>query len=284
MAKFTHYLVTRFNVIINGNGPEFIQSDARTSSWEIERTRLFETFCAPTVSMQSNQNFTWLIYCDTHTSEEILKRIRAATHLKKSVHIVPVSSFDELLLHLRQLTGLCTTPFVITSRLDNDDGIGINFINDIQSNFVPEDLIILNPLSGVNYNVSSNILTLHRYYPNNSFTSLIEKTKPEGMITIMGFNHLHPLKTMRTINLKRKYSFWRTLHQENTAVRGNRGWPLLHMSLHKFYKLDYSHIQISTPHMLLYSVKWFPRAFARKILYLVKRALSKQLISTLFTI
>ena len=104
------------------------------------------------------------------------------------------------------------------------------------------------------------------------------------MITIMGFNHLHPLKTMRTINLKRKYSFWRTLHQENTAVRGNRGWPLLHMSLHKFYKLDYSHIQISTPHMLLFSVKWFPRAFARKILYLVKRALSKQLISTLFTI
>lgn len=223
MAKFTHYLVTRFNVIINGDGPEYIRSDARTPLWLNERTVLFETFCAPTVRTQANQNFTWLIYCDAKTPEDILKRIRIATHVMKTIQIVLVSNFDELLIHLRQITSDCPTPFVITTRLDNDDGIGIQFINDIQSNFVPEDLVILNPLSGVNYHVSSKILTLHRYYPNNSFTSLIEKTKPEGMVTIMGFNHLHPLKSMRTINLRRKFSFWRTLHQENTALRGNRG-------------------------------------------------------------
>src|SRR5687768_15010598 len=128
MAKFTHYLVTRFNIKIDGFGPELIQSATRTSMWEAERTKLFEKFCAPTVSGQSNKNFTWLIYCDVGTSENIIKRINNATKGIESVQLIPAPNFNEMLSHLRNLTGSGPTPFVITTRLDNDDGIGIHFI------------------------------------------------------------------------------------------------------------------------------------------------------------
>ena len=270
MTNFTHYLVTRFNVRINGNGPEFILSDSRGPNWELERTALFEIFCAPTVVGQTNTNFTWLIYCDQNTPEEITQRILAATRGAIKVEIVPVMSFNELLSHLRQLVSHCSSPFVITTRLDNDDGLGINFIHDIQSNFVPEDLVVLNQLGGVNYHAGTKVLTEHRHYINNSFLTLIETTQPTGMVTIMGFNHLHPMENMKVINLAKKYAFWRTLHQQNTAIRGNRGWPILPTIVKDLYTLDFSQVKVSWTGMLLYALRWFPRAVVRKIIYRIR--------------
>lgn len=236
----------------------------------MERISLFETFCAPTVVGQSNKNFTWLIYCDPDTNEEILKRIRLSTQNLDRIEIITVIGFDQMLSHLRQLVSQSHTPFVITTRLDNDDGIGIHFIKDLQSNFIPEDLIVLNQLGGVHYHVATKILTAHRHYLNNSFLTLIEKTKPHGMITIMGFNHLHPMENMKVINLAKKYAFWRTLHQQNTAIRGNRGWPILPSLVKNLYTLDFSQVHVSLIGMSLYALKWFPRAVVRKIIYRIR--------------
>lgn len=271
MAKFTHYLVTRFNIQINGPGPEVIKSAARMPGWEFERTKLFETFCAPTVTGQTNQNFSWLIYCDTNTDQYIIDRVQRVTQSLSSVQMILVSNFEEMLEHLRLLLQKSMTPYVITTRLDNDDGLGINFVRDVQNHFIPEDQLILNFLGGVHYHVRKKILTAQRYYLNNSFTSLIEKTKPEGMITIMGFNHLHPLPSMKTINIKQKYAFWRTLHQQNTALRGNRGWPIHPNTINGHYHLNLSEIEISVPNMILFTLKRFPRALRQKIGYLIKR-------------
>lgn len=274
MVKFTHYLVTRFNVTINGNGPEFIRSDARSPDWLTERTALFEAFCAPTVRGQINQNFSWLIYCDHLTPKEIIQRIQTATSGIRSSQIIHVAHFDKLLIHLKQMISQCETSYVITTRLDNDDGIGIHFIDDIQNHFVEEDMLIINQLGGVHYHVVEKILTFHKHYPHNSFTSLIEARKTDP-VTIMGFNHLNPHENMRTLNVQTKYAFWRTLHRENTALRGNRGWPILSNKLSAHYSLPFSKIPISIPHMLRYFLLWFPRALQKKVIFLVRKGFYK---------
>ena len=273
MAKFTHYLVTRFNIKINGPGPEWIHSDDRDPDWVSERTKLFEKFCAPSVCGQTNQNFTWLIYCDTETPAEIIERIVAATEKTRAVEIIYVSNFDGLLRDLKNSIQKCQTPFVITTRLDNDDGLSIDFVQEVQSHFIAEDLTILNMLGGVHYHVNKKILTAHRYYLHNSFTSLIEKIKPESLVTIMGFNHLHPEANMKTINIPKKYAFWRNLHEQNTALRGNRGWPILLSPVKNYYSLNFSDINISMPNTIAYGLKWFPRALVRKLIFIAKNKL-----------
>src|SRR5687768_16185102 len=167
MAKFTHYLVTRFNIRIDGLGPENFRPSARTESWVSDRMPLFESFCAPSVAGQMNKDFHWLIYCDPTTDEIFLNRISVAIQNVSSYEIVFVSDFKEMLSHLRNKISEADTPHVITSRLDNADGIGINYIHDVQAHFTPEGNVVLNLLGGINYNASQGILTFNHYAINN---------------------------------------------------------------------------------------------------------------------
>ena len=67
------------------------------------------------------------------------------------------------------------TEYVLTSRLDNDDGINCHFIEDIQSRFKRvEDECVLNYLYGYQYEPSSDILKKW-YYTNNHFITSIQK-------------------------------------------------------------------------------------------------------------
>src|SRR4030095_5592460 len=270
-AKFTHYLITRFNIKINGFGPEYIRPAARTENWEIVRLPFFEQFCAPSVAGQNSKNFYWVIYCDPSTHSHIIDRIKEAIQFIANAEIVFVNGFDEMISHIQHTCSNAHTPFVITSRLDNDDAIGIHYIEDIHSNFIPEDQIILNLLGGVNYNASDHVLTFHRYSLNNSFISLIEKKKPEGeFYTVMGFRHLVPKNTMAIKNINSRYSFWMTLHHQNAAIRINLGWPISYSSVMKHYAINPKIIKISLMNTILYTVKWFPGALVKKMKYIYR--------------
>ena len=270
-AKFTHYLITRFNIKINGFGPEFVRPDARTEDWEIGRLPFFEQFCAPSVTGQTSKNFYWFIYCDPSTEGQIIKKIKTAIQSIASAEIVFVSGFDEMVSHIQLTCANAQTPYVITSRLDNDDAIGIHYIEDIQSNFIPEDQVILNLLGGVNYNVSDKVLTYHRHSLNNSFISLIEMKKPAGELdTVMGFRHLTPKNTMTIKNIQSRYSFWMTLHHQNAATRINLGWPIALATIIKHYNINPDNVKISFLNTVMYTVRWFPGAVVKKIKYIYR--------------
>jgi Putative rhamnosyl transferase len=267
-VKFTHYLITRFNVNIRGNGPELIRQEVRTAGWELERMPLFEKICVPSVLGQTCRDFVWLIYCDTETSESILRRIREAVNQITNVEIHQVSGFDELKLHLQQKCAQSKTPFVITSRLDNDDAIGKQYIETVQTHFIPQDQILLNPLGGVNYHISLKLLTHLRHKELNHFISLIERTKEASeFCTIMGFSHLHPKENMVVKNIPLTYAFWITLHAHNAAPRKNRGWPVFLSSIVKNYSLDPAQTPVSWRNTILYTIGWIPGAILRKLKY-----------------
>jgi hypothetical protein len=269
-VKFTHYLITRFNVNISGNGPELIRQGVRTAGWELERMPLFEKICVPSVLGQTCPDFVWLIYCDTETSKPILLRIREAVHKSPNVEIHQVSGFDEMKLHLQQKCAQSKTPYVITSRLDNDDAIGKKYIETVQTHFIPQDQVLLNLLGGVNYHISLKLLTRLRHKELNNFISIIESTKEaSALCTIMGFSHLHPKENMLVKNIPLKYGFWITLHAQNAAPRKNRGWPLFSSSIAKNYSLDPVQTPVSWRNTILYTLDWIPGAILRKLKYQV---------------
>jgi len=264
-SKFTHYLITRFNVKIDGYGPEYFPPGVRNVSWEQERLPLFEHFCASTVAGQSTANFRWLIYCDTSTDIAILDEIRRIVAQVPGVGVFLVADFKKMISHLRDVCASSSTTYVITSRLDNDDGLGRDYIRMVQDHFEPSDKVVLNLSGGVIYNMDRKILTHLHQSLNNSFISLVEEVQPaSNFLTVYGFRHLAPPPKVRIKNIKYSYAFWMNLHDQNAGRRYNRGRPLWSGDYLQHYAIDPAYIHISWMHILSYAMRWFPVAVIKK--------------------
>ena len=268
-SKFTHYLITRFNVKIEGYGPEFFPPGARTQQWEQERLPLFEKYCASTVAAQRSKNFKWLIYCHTGTSPEIIERIHQVIDDIPSASISFVLDFQDMIAHIRKVCASSGTPYVITSRLDNDDGIGLDYIQVVQDHFEPRGNVVLNVLGGINYNITKGVITFHRHSVNNSFISLIEESNgsPESL-TVYGFRHLAPPSFVSVKHIEFAHGFWMTLHGHNAGIRNNRGWPVWSLAHLRYYGVDPAHVHISVINTLSYTIKWFPTALIKKFRFI----------------
>jgi hypothetical protein len=267
MGKFTHYLITRFNVKIDGLGPELFPASARTPDWEATRLQLFTQYCAASVNGQSNRNFTWLLCCDPDSSSGLLEGIRHAIANGITYEIMLVRDFSEMLKQLKTKCNAAPTDFVITTRLDNDDGISRDFIQAIQSNFNTEHNTIINLLGGVHYQQDKGIFTHLRYSAKNSFMSLVEN-KSTGIQTVLAFKHLTPGDDKRIINVPVRFAFWMTLHDQNAAQRMNLGWPIFPGTALSHYAIDKHLVRTSIYNTVSYFTKWFPRAASRKLYYI----------------
>lgn len=273
MEKFTHYLVTRFNVPFTGQAPESFSGSALSAAWLHERIRLFGDFCAPSVAGQSSLAFTWLIYLDQETDHPDIIRIRAAIPARVRVEFRYVADYSGMMEDLRSYAKASGTEFVITSRLDNDDAIGTEYIARVQAAFVPENGILLNFLGGIYYDPVRRVAAHHRYKLNNSFTSLIERISPsEPPVTVLGFPHLHPPPGLKVRNLEYPYSFWITLHGGNESYRRAHGRPVWSARVCHHYGFSCDRVKLSLPAMIGYLFHWGPRALVRKIAYKVRTA------------
>lgn len=100
--------------------------------WLKTRVHLFESYCLPSVRRQSNQDFYWIIYFDPQSPAWLRERI---ADLNKDAVFIPIFrsevSNDELLQDLHAVTG-ARHKELITTNLDNDDGLAIDFVARLQ--------------------------------------------------------------------------------------------------------------------------------------------------------
>eukprot|EP00977_Amphora_coffeiformis_P012680 scaffold3199_cov165-Amphora_coffeaeformis.AAC.3 len=115
------------------------------------RVELFRTFCLPSMVHQSTQNFFWLIYADPLMPVELMDEM--ITLLKLYPHYYLVSSLDDkrgdggkdIMLDIKPQDfktgdtgnlyahlGNDAFPYFLESRLDADDAININWIEEVQ--------------------------------------------------------------------------------------------------------------------------------------------------------
>ena len=127
-----HVILTRFNLPSAG-----AESVVRAKhGWLTERIELFESYCLPSVLSQTETRFTWLVYFDPDSPEWLKERV--ASH---SGHYVPVFrtsvSRDELLSDIADLFPLRGEE-LLTSNLDNDDGLAVDFVERLHARPRPE--------------------------------------------------------------------------------------------------------------------------------------------------
>jgi hypothetical protein len=139
--------------------------------WLGERFDLFDRYCFPSVTSQTNTNFVWLVFFDSETPTAFRNRI-ARYETFQAFRPVFVQQFDrDVFRENLAKFGFLTRPFLITSRVDNDDALACDYIETVQEAFTGQDRTFINFPRGLvlrkgalfqGYDVHSHFVSLNR--------------------------------------------------------------------------------------------------------------------------
>lgn len=263
---FIHYLVTRFNIKVTHFGPEQMNSPELDLQWHIKRLDIFLQFCSPSVLEQTNRKFTWLIYFDPETPPGILEQIQFLRNSDIKTEFIFIEDFSGMLEDLNQRIKSSSAPFVITTRLDNDDVIANSFIDDIQISFIPQHATIINFTMGYEYNIRKKILTKWNTRLKNQFISIIEKRDAQDVKSIYGFPHWRLPMNSTIINVASQPNWIYLGHQLNYSGLPVTGIPFFKKPEElKRFPSSIREIPLSFTQTMFYTFTWLPRVIKRRL-------------------
>lgn len=232
MSRFTHLILTRFNLRLPGVAPP-------EAGWLSHRVQLFEKFCLPSVRAQSNRNFGWLLFCDAGTPPECREKLDSYAdagtvrpHYIRDIREVPAVVMESV---ERGST------HVITTTLDNDDALARTFVEKVQDEFRAQDFELVNFSSGFRLDLRKTKLYVHRI-ECNPFISLIERKDQLRTVLGCGPHGSIPLRFNEIRNIETEPLWLQVIHDRNvapTGVWGCRRVPLGRLAGH--FTLDYEH-------------------------------------------
>jgi Putative rhamnosyl transferase len=216
---FTHLLLTRFNAEVS-----FAPSVPRLeTNWLTARLALFEQYCLPSVAGQKGADFRWLVFFDAASPVWFQERIATFAPLVTPIYIEGLAT-DEVIGRSVIQTGLVSSPYLVTTRLDSDDAISKKCLASVQSAFREQDREFITFPLGVQcfhgdlYNV---------YWPCNPFLSLVEKVGDNGHVTtVFCIAHDRVGEENHLRKVFRSPQWLQVLHGSNLA-NALRGWPRL---------------------------------------------------------
>lgn len=263
---FLHYLVTRFNIRVDSHGPEVMVSPAMDDDWLQSRLFYFQQYCIPSVLDQSQTDFTWLIYFDTETPNHILEALDFLTSASIKIEFRFVNSYDSMIRDLQKLIRSGEKPFVITSRLDNDDVLGRNFIHLVQSSFRQQHHTVINFLCGYEYSLQSRVLKLWNVRYKNQFISLIESVTAPDITSVYGFPHWRLPPDAYIINLQGAPQWLYLRHSHNYSDSKITGIPqIIRPEALKNFPKSIQALKFSFFGTLRYAARWLPHVIRRRL-------------------
>jgi hypothetical protein len=166
----SHFLLTRFNTrLADGTPPP-------PEEWLRSRLKLFDQYALPSVAQQDVPPDSWLIFCDAGSPawfrEEFPDRLPSWA---EPVWLDRPFSTDEA---AAAVVGRVGTPWVITTRMDNDDCIARDYLGAVRAAFASSREFI-NFTAGLQFEGGR---LYQRPHPSNPFVSLAEPTV--GLTTV----------------------------------------------------------------------------------------------------
>jgi hypothetical protein len=169
MPNWAHYVITRFNVRPNAS----VTGKALDVEWLESRFALFDRFCWPSLRHQTSQQFRWLVMFDVATPEPFRERVLGRAREWPNfvpVFLDPEGDNSARAVLSRHLDGQLPET-LITTRLDNDDGLAVDYIEAVQRHAsVVEPTVIEYP----NGFIWHHDRLYRDHQPHNAFTSLVE--------------------------------------------------------------------------------------------------------------
>ncbi|MHC4949224.1 MAG: glycosyltransferase [Planctomycetota bacterium] len=216
MAPFGHFLLTRFNVRTRfAEGAPVCEP-----AWLDARFDLFERFCLPSVRAQTVAGFRWLCFFDAGTPDAFRARIdRCAEGDAFEAVFVEGAFGPERILEAVRTRVRPGATHVITSRLDNDDAISRDYVEQVQATFRGQDVEVVNLAAGYCWHRGRIYL---RRVPRGPFVSLVERVA--GLRTIHGGRHADAATLGPVRQLDDRPSWIQVIHGGNVSnrLRGER--------------------------------------------------------------
>ncbi|MEO7061282.1 MAG: glycosyltransferase [Lapillicoccus sp.] len=197
LTDVDHVVLTRFNVRMD-------TYEHPPTGWLDGRIDLFEQYCLPSVRAQTTQGFTWLLFFDSETPTESLARMRALAE-DGLFDVVLVEGQFTRARAAEHVQSRARAPFLITTRVDNDDAVATDFIQTVQAQFGRQDLEFVNLVDGAQLWEGRTYL---RPYTKNPFVSLVERRTDRPPHTVFISRHFAVDETGPVLNVRTRHPMW----------------------------------------------------------------------------
>jgi hypothetical protein len=134
-VDFTHAIMTRFNVA----RPKHNEPIRLDPGWLARRFDLFEKYCLPSVAAQTARDFHWIIYFDAATPEPFLERMEACRRIFPFIPYLSGEISAEFWPRSLEELLPARTPWILTTRFDNDDSLSVDHVARLQAAVARQD-------------------------------------------------------------------------------------------------------------------------------------------------
>lgn len=229
--EVTHLVLTRFNTAI-GYAPSRM---GLQTEWLTSRLALFERYCLPSVAGQQGAHFQWLVFFDAASPEWFRRKIEEFRTVFRAMYIDGIAT-DQVVVDSIAAADLVKTPYLLTTRLDNDDAIAKGHLATVERAFRRQErefLVFpfgLQSFRGHLYNV---------YWPSNPFLSLVERVQNgDRFTTVMSVRHDLVRDAGPVKQILCSAQWLQILHDANLS-NSLRGWPRLKSRSHLDFAVDW---------------------------------------------
>ena len=214
---FQHFLITRFNLRKTSWNTTRNNSQVLTDEWMENRLKLFENFCYASVQKQTNTNFKWLVFFDKETDAKfrgVIERLAKQFALFIPIYIDGMDAFLPAIKE--EISHELSQPYLITSRLDNDDCLSEYYIEEVQNQFAQQDFMAIDYIDGYTLQIEPEVKLGKRTHLHNPFITLIEKSDTfETVWNRERHGEWSKVKQLKTI--RNTYIWMSIIHGENKA-------------------------------------------------------------------
>ena len=174
--KFNHIILTPFNFYRPQWGINALSDD-----WMEKRIKIFKDVTYQSMMSQTNMNYSWIVALDYNTPCKWISEFKKFEY----VSFVYVHNTQDLWKNL--VSPLLSYSYLITTRIDNDDALSMDFIESIQTKFNPLNLGFINFLNGLTTDGIGRLYAVKK--PSNPFISYMEHVGAEMVKTVRSCKH-----------------------------------------------------------------------------------------------
>lgn len=223
-----HFILTRFNLLLWNRDKE--GNKVRSKQWLVHRFSLFEKYCLPSINKQTYKNFEWIVLFDSTTPEAFKKRVEK--YQKECPQLTPIyvepkdgQRFAQIfrekvifILNNQEFENMRMWPRVLTTYLDNDDALSINFVEDVQRRAAKlANGTFVNYIDGYQYYTDHNYM-MQIHYPRNHFMSVVEDGNADTLKTIYGYGshyYIEKIPGVKIVAVKNQPMWCEVIHEKN---------------------------------------------------------------------
>jgi hypothetical protein len=183
------------------------------AEWLSNRLEKFRTYCLPSVVAQSNQNFRWHLYFCDRAPAECISQVRSLIEPYPNIEIKICDLFTKEVIQENVRNALAPeTKWVLTTRLDNDDGWHRDFVKRLQGQLEFKRSEFLNFPRGII--LYDNKIFLYKH-TSNAFISFLEPR--DDFLTVWCGTHLNLGKIAPIRQLVESPTFLQVVHDQTRS-------------------------------------------------------------------